>query len=227
MKTWKVLELEKLAKGIFLRFPPMKIYKGNLIPNLNQISVLNPKASSDPYWRKMQKPGGGGESAPTGCFKCGRPGHWSRDCTLSPATTNPDLRGNDPTSFSLKFGKNDGKNLLVGAKESAVPKRGKQPRPKLTPEILMSDDGLGYVLRHFPRTFNYHGRGHEVRERIFVLIVFVDFDCVLMISRCFFLPVTGEWSWQLDRFVCSVALTSDSLLFVWAVHRQSWTTWNH
>ncbi|KAK8605285.1 hypothetical protein V6N13_102069 [Hibiscus sabdariffa] len=34
----------------------------------------------------------------------------------------------------------------------------------LTPELLLSDDGFGYILRHFPRAFRYRGHGHEVSD---------------------------------------------------------------
>ncbi|MBA0648611.1 hypothetical protein Goklo_016306, partial [Gossypium klotzschianum] len=37
-------------------------------------------------------------------------------------------------------------------------------RPKLTPELLLSDDGIGYILRHFPRAFRYRGRSHEASD---------------------------------------------------------------
>ena len=42
------------------------------------------------------------------------------------------------------------------------PKKLPRTKPKLTPELLLSDEGLGYVLRYFPREFKYRGGGHEV-----------------------------------------------------------------
>ncbi|ONK55420.1 uncharacterized protein A4U43_UnF3580 [Asparagus officinalis] len=50
------------------------------------------------------------------------------------------------------------------ADPAAAPKKAPKTRPKLTPELLLSDDGLGYILRHFPKAFKYHGRGHEVSD---------------------------------------------------------------
>ncbi|KAJ4776391.1 TIMELESS-interacting protein [Rhynchospora pubera] len=43
-------------------------------------------------------------------------------------------------------------------------KKKPRARPNLTADLLLSDDGLGYVLLHFPRGFKYHGRGHEVND---------------------------------------------------------------
>uniref|UniRef100_A0A803LRN6 Chromosome segregation in meiosis protein 3 domain-containing protein n=1 Tax=Chenopodium quinoa TaxID=63459 RepID=A0A803LRN6_CHEQI len=65
---------------------------------------------------------GNGGAAPTGCYKCGRPGHCS--------------------SFQLK-----------PTASASKPKKVPRTRPKLTPELLLSEQGLGYILRYFPRNF--------------------------------------------------------------------------
>lgn len=146
-----------IAKNFYRSKTQPEINSEEKIPNSTRNHHKKSSKSS------MEKSGGGG--APTGCYKCGRPGHWSRDCPVNPnSDSNNDLSKNPKENAdSFKPATSHPFKKKSVAIPTEKPKKLPRSRPKLTPDLLLSNDGLGHILRHFPRAFKYRGRGHEVK----------------------------------------------------------------
>ncbi|KAH9555783.1 hypothetical protein CY35_08G134500 [Sphagnum magellanicum] len=116
-----------------------------------------------------------GVGQPTGCYKCRGKGHWARDCTAVPAAARssqaPGSSSADLLEASLKpqdgRGETDqrGSSTAAGSSggKAAVPRQ-RHKVPKLTPDLLLSREGLGYVLEKLPQQVTIKGRGHEVED---------------------------------------------------------------
>uniref|UniRef100_M8BCX4 Chromosome segregation in meiosis protein 3 domain-containing protein n=1 Tax=Aegilops tauschii TaxID=37682 RepID=M8BCX4_AEGTA len=65
-----------------------------------------------------------------------------------------------------------------GAKKK---KKERATRPKLTPDLLLSDDGLGFVLRYFPKAFKPRARpGSEVEDLGNLIKLYADWHSRLI-----------------------------------------------